>query len=85
YQVPTTWEEYEQLSDRVAQEHPGYLLGSVGDGFLGSYVYYWGAQAPIFQLDGNDFTSDFGAENSEKMTDLLDHMVANKTLSTASV
>ena len=85
YEVPETWEDYQDLSDRVAAEHPGYLLGSVGDGFLGSYVYYWGAQAPIFQLDGNEFSSDFSAENSEKMTDLLDHMVDNGTLSTDTV
>lgn len=85
YEVPETWEDYQALSDRVAAEHPGYLLGSVGDGFLGSYVYYWGAQAPIFQLDGNEFTSDFSAENSEKMTALLDHMIDNGTLSIDSV
>lgn len=85
YEVPTTWEEYQALGDQVAAENPGYLLGSVGDGFLGSYVYYWGAQAPIFQLDGNDFSSDFDAENSQKMTDLLDHMIDNDTLSTDSV
>jgi multiple sugar transport system substrate-binding protein len=85
YDVPETWEEYQDLSDQVAEEHPGYLLGSVGDAFLGSYVYYWGAQAPIFQLDGETFVSDFEAENSQRMTDLLDHMIDNETLSTASV
>ena len=48
YEIPTTWEEYEQLSDKLAAEHPGYILGSVGDAFLGMLVYYWGAQAPDF-------------------------------------
>jgi ABC-type glycerol-3-phosphate transport system substrate-binding protein len=28
YTVPTTWEEYQDLSDKVAAEHPGYYLGT---------------------------------------------------------
>ena len=85
YEIPTTWEGYRDLSDKVAAEHPGYILGSVGDAFLGMMVYYWGAQAPVFQVDGNEFGSDFEAENSQAMTDLIDHMVANGTLTTDSV
>jgi multiple sugar transport system substrate-binding protein len=85
YDIPTTWEEYQDLSDRLAAEHPGYILGSVGDAFLGMMVYYWGAQAPVFQLEGDAFTSDFEAETSQQMTSLIDHMVANGTLTTDSV
>lgn len=85
YEIPTTWEGYMELSDKLAAEHPGYILGSVGDAFLGTYVYYWGAQAPIFQVDGQTFSSDFENENSTRMTELLDHMVENGTLTTASV
>src|SRR5207342_2118059 len=33
YTVPTTWEEYQALGDKVATEHPGYTLGSIGDPF----------------------------------------------------
>src|SRR5579884_3725685 len=33
YTVPTTWEQYEQLGQKVAAQHPGYLVGSVGDTF----------------------------------------------------
>ena len=29
YDVPTTFEELQALSDKVAAEHPGYLLGTV--------------------------------------------------------
>jgi len=85
YDVPTTWEDYEALSDKLAAEHPGYILGSVGDSFVGTYVYYWGAQAPIFQVDGDTFTSDFSDEHSTRMTELLDHMIANGTLVQDSV
>lgn len=85
YEIPTTWEEYQDLSDQLAVEHPGYILGSVGDAFLGMMVYYWGAQAPVFQLEGDTFSSDFDAENSQRMTELIDHMVDNGTLATDSV
>ncbi|MDR6972833.1 ABC transporter substrate-binding protein [Leifsonia shinshuensis] len=85
YKIPTTWEEYEQLSDKLAAEHPGYILGSVGDAFVGMDVYYWGAQAPVFQVKGNTFNSDVSAKNSTKMTEMLDHMIANGTLTKDSV
>jgi multiple sugar transport system substrate-binding protein len=85
YEAPVTWEDYEALSDKLAAEHPGYILGSVGDSFVGTYVYYWGAQAPIFQLDGDTFKSDFSDEHTEKMTELLDHMIDNGTLVQDSV
>jgi len=85
YTAPTTWQEYEALSDKLAADHPGYILGSVGDSFVGTYVYYWGAQAPIFQLDGDTFSSDFADQHTKDMTALLDHMVANGTLVQDSV
>ena len=31
YTVPTTWEDYQTLSAKVASQHPGYITGSVGD------------------------------------------------------
>jgi len=85
YDIPTTWEEYEELSDDLAADHPGYILGSVGDSFVGTYVYYWGAQAPIFQLKGDTFSTDFSDDHSTRMTDLLDHMIDNGTLIQDSV
>ncbi|MGZ0712999.1 ABC transporter substrate-binding protein (plasmid) [Coraliomargarita sp. W4R53] len=80
YDIPETWEDYEALGEMLAADHPGYILGSVGDAFIGTYVYYWGAQAPIFQLDGEDFSSDFADPHSEAMTTMLDNMIANETL-----
>lgn len=85
YEIPETWEDYEALGEQLAADHPGYILGSVGDAFTGTYVYYWGAQAPIFQLDGDTFSSDFDHPNSVAMTELLDGMVANGTLVQDSV
>ncbi|QEO16170.1 carbohydrate ABC transporter substrate-binding protein [Agromyces intestinalis] len=85
YEVPETWEDYLALSDRLAAEHPGYILGTVGEAFTATYINYWGAAAPIFQLDGNTFSSDFSDENSQRMTELIDHMLDNGTLVQDSV
>lgn len=85
YSIPKTWEDYQALGDKLAAEHPGYFLGSVGDSFVGPDVYYWSGAAPIFQLKGDTFHSDLKDPNSTKVTKLIDHMVANKTLVQDSV
>jgi ABC-type glycerol-3-phosphate transport system substrate-binding protein len=45
YQVPKTWEEYQALGEKVAKEHPGYLVGTIGD--TNSHEsYFWSSQCP---------------------------------------
>ena len=85
YDAPTTWEAYQELGDKLAAEHPGYFVGAIGDAFQGPYIYYWSGQAPIFQLEGETFKSDTAAPNSAKVSALIDHMVANKSLTLDSV
>ena len=46
YDIPTTWEEYEALGDQLAADHPGYILGSIGDPFTSVLTNMWSAQAP---------------------------------------
>ena len=85
YAPPATWEDYQALGDKLAAEHPGYFLGGIGDSFEGPYVYYWSGEAPIFQVDGDAFKSDTAAANTVKVNALIDHMVANKTLTLDSL
>src|SRR5581483_914890 len=33
YQVPTTWQQWAAIGQKVATEHPGYVVGSIGDSF----------------------------------------------------
>ena len=40
----------------------------------------WSAQAPIYQVDGDTFSSDFADSHTTRMIDLMDHMFANGTL-----
>ena len=53
YDVPKTWEDYEALGDKLAKDHPGYFLGSLGDSFEGPYIYYWSGEAPVFQVEAS--------------------------------
>lgn len=76
YSVPTTWEEYQALGEKVAKEHPGYVIGSVGDSFAAN-EYFWGAKCPANTLNGTDFSSDLTASECTKMAKLLDTMIAN--------
>jgi multiple sugar transport system substrate-binding protein len=80
YEVPTTWEEYQALGDTLAAEHPGYILGSIGDPFTAVLTNMWSAQAPIYTVDGDTFASDFSDDHATRMIDLMDHMFANGTL-----
>ena len=53
YQVPTTWEQYQALGAEVAKQHPGYIIGSVGDPWTPE-VYFWASQCPANQITGNN-------------------------------
>ncbi|MBZ9937257.1 ABC transporter substrate-binding protein [Mesorhizobium sp. BR1-1-16] len=85
YDIPKTWEDYQALGDKLAKDHPGYFLGSIGDAFEGPYIYYWSGQAPIFQVKGDEFVSNVDDPNAAKVTALLDHMLKNGTVTQESV
>lgn len=80
YSVPTTWEEYGALADKLAAEHPGYILGSMGDSFM-TYIYYGGSQSPVFQSpSAGVFHSDTSDKNSVGISKIIDKMLRNGTL-----
>jgi len=85
YDVPKTWEDYQALGDKLAAEHPGYFLGSIGDSFEGPYIYYWSGEAPIFQVKDGKFSSNVSDKNAAKVTAMLDHMLKNVTITQDSV
>ena len=84
YSVPKTWEGLQTLSDKVAQEHPGYVLGSVGDNFA-PLIYFWASECPANTLDGKTFSSDTSSQKCTRIAKLLDHMIANGTIVTDGV
>jgi multiple sugar transport system substrate-binding protein len=80
YDVPETWEDYQALSDKLAAEHPGYVLGSIGDPFTAVLADMWAAQAPIYTVKGDTFKANFKDDHTTRMIAILDHMFANGTL-----
>jgi multiple sugar transport system substrate-binding protein len=80
YDVPTTWEEYGALGDKLAADHPGYILGSMGDSFM-TYIYYGGSESPVFQSpSAGVFHSDTSDKNAVGISKIIDKMLANGTL-----
>jgi multiple sugar transport system substrate-binding protein len=85
YKVPTTWEEYKALGDKVAAEHPGYIIGDVGDPFAPE-IYFWGAKAPMNTVTGVDkFKADASDPKTVNMAKVIDAGIANKTIAQDSV
>ena len=82
YQVPTTWEQYQALGEKVAAQHPGYVVGAVGD-TNSQESYFWSSQCPAQQLVGdNTLKVDLTAPECTRMASLLDPLIADKAVST---
>jgi multiple sugar transport system substrate-binding protein len=82
YQVPTTWEQWQQLGLRVANEHPGYLVGEVGSP-TSPHVYFWGSQCPISVPTGDKtVTVDLQDPKCTRMARLLDPLLSAGALGT---
>lgn len=81
YEVPTTWEEFAALGERVAEEHPGYVLGSIGDN-MAPATYFWSAGCPGNGLAGTTYSIDLSDEKCVKMAQLLDGLVASGAMTT---
>jgi ABC-type glycerol-3-phosphate transport system substrate-binding protein len=85
YKVPATWEEYQALGQKVATEHPGYLVGSAGDSFAPE-IYMWASKCGANQITGaKAVTVNTTSANCTRMASLLDTLLKNHAMSTSSV
>ena len=85
YQVPTTWQEWAALGGKVATEHPGYIIGTVGDSF-GHWLYLWPDQCPISQVVAPKTVRINATDvHCTRMASLLDPLIANKSVATTSI
>jgi ABC-type glycerol-3-phosphate transport system substrate-binding protein len=84
YTVPTTWQDWAALADKVATEHPGYIVGNIGDSFS-HWIYLWGNQCPLSGVDGNTVTINATDEHCTRTAELLDPLIKNGTLPALSV
>ncbi|MDQ1583858.1 MAG: hypothetical protein QOF36_1912 [Microbacteriaceae bacterium] len=82
YQVPTTWEQYQAIGEKVAKEHPGYIVGAVGD-TNSQESYFWSSQCPAQQLQ-NDGSLKVNLQDPDctRMATLLDTLITDKSVST---
>ncbi|NJM06107.1 extracellular solute-binding protein [Candidatus Gracilibacteria bacterium] len=82
YSVPTTWEEYAALGERVAAEHPGYVIGAFGDD-QALNVYFWASQCPVNQLvDANTVRINLSDAKCTRVAAMMDSLIANGAVST---
>lgn len=82
YQVPTTWEQYQALGEKVAAQHPGYVIGAVGD-TNSQESYFWSSQCTAQQLVGNNTLKvNLSSPDCTRMASLLDPLIADKSVST---
>ena len=80
YKVPTTFEEMQALSDSVAKDHPGYYLGTLGDGWTW-LSYFEASGCPYANVkDVGTLQINVSDPTCLRAAQLIDHMVANKTL-----
>ncbi|HEX3964145.1 MAG TPA: extracellular solute-binding protein [Trebonia sp.] len=82
YQVPTTWEQYQALGEEVAKQHPGYVIGSIGD-TNSQESYFWSSQCPAQELVGNNTLEvNLSSPDCTRMANLLDPLIADKSVAT---
>ena len=82
YTVPTTWEQYQALGEEVAKQHPGYVIGAIGD-TNSQESYFWSSQCTAQQLVGtNTLNVNLSSPDCTRMSNLLDPLIADKSIST---
>jgi len=85
YTVPTTWQQWAALGTKVAKEHPGYIIGTVGDSY-GHWLYLWPDRCPISQVVApNTVRIDAADPHCTRMATLLDPLIANKSVATTTI
>ena len=84
YEVPTTWQEWAALGQKVATEHPGYIVGNSGDSFS-HWIYLWSGQCPLQQVKGQKVLINATDEHCTRMATLLDPLIKNGTVPPLSV
>ncbi len=85
YSIPKTWAEYQELGKNVAAQHPGYVIGTVGDQ-NGDAVYFWGSGCPTNQLVGDmKLRVDLSSPHCTRVANLLDPLIKDGAMSTLSI
>ena len=80
YATPATWEEYQALGECLAQEHPGYIVGSFGDAW-GFKTYFDASGCPsAWVLNEQQVHINFNDPRCTRAARLVDRLRSNGTL-----
>ena len=84
YTVPTTWQQWAALGQKVATQHPGYIIGTSGESFS-HWIYFWGNQCPLEKLQGSQLLINTSDTHCTEMASLLTPLIKNGTVPPLSV
>jgi ABC-type glycerol-3-phosphate transport system substrate-binding protein len=85
YSVPKTWQQWAALGAKVAKEHPGYIIGNIGDSY-GHWLYFWPDKCPISQVVGrNTVRINVDDVHCTRMAKLLDPLIESGVVPAVSV
>jgi ABC-type glycerol-3-phosphate transport system substrate-binding protein len=85
YTVPTTWQQWAALGAKVAKEHPGYIIGNIGDSY-GAWLYLWADKCPISQVVApGTVRINAGDVHCTRMAKLLDPLIKSGVVPAESV
>jgi ABC-type glycerol-3-phosphate transport system substrate-binding protein len=84
YTVPTTWQQWAALGQKVATQHPGYIIGNIGDSY-GHWIYLWANRCPLEQFQGSKLLINAADAHCTEMASLLDPLIKNGTVPPLSV
>ena len=85
YTVPTTWEEFQALGEKVASEHPGYVVGTTGDAWTPE-IYMWGSKCQANGITGpKQVTVKTDSVECRRAATMLDTLIKNGTTPNVSV
>jgi ABC-type glycerol-3-phosphate transport system substrate-binding protein len=85
YKVPKTWQQWAAIGKKVAKQHPGYIIGTVGDSY-GHWLYLWANKCPIEQVVGPKTVKIAPDDvHCTQMAKLLDPLLKNGSLEKGTV
>jgi multiple sugar transport system substrate-binding protein len=85
YQPPATWEEYEELSLKIAAEHPGYITGFLGDAYAPDR-YLWASGCPTNdRLSEKQVHIDVDDLRCTRVRQMLDRLAAAGVVSSTGI
>jgi ABC-type glycerol-3-phosphate transport system substrate-binding protein len=85
YAVPTTWEEYQALGEKVAKQHPGYIIGTAGDAWTPE-VFLWASKCQANDVTGpKAVTVKTDTTECKRAASMLDTLRGNGTVPVVSV